>query len=89
MFGWLRLAIIGLFLLTIIFFCLAWYSRSVRREKLEKQFDQGAEHPGPREQFIEDGLKAYEGSLRAKLIWGVYVIPILLVVVTLYITNFM
>ena len=89
MFGWVRLAIIGLFFLTIIFFCLAWYSRSVRREKLEQQFDQGAEHPGPREQFIEDGLKAYEGSLRAKLIWGVYVIPILLVVVMIYVTNFM
>ena len=89
MFGWLRLAVIGLFFLTIIYFCLSWYSRSIRREKLEKQYDNGDGQQGPREQFIEDGLRAYEGSLRAKLIWGVYVIPIILVFVILYVTNFM
>ena len=66
----------------------SWYSRSVRREKLEKRFDAGGED-GPREQFIEDGLKAYESSLRRKLIWGVYIIPIILVVVMIYVTNFM
>ena len=88
MFGWVRLAIIGLFFLTIVYLCLSWYSRSVRREKLEKRFDAGGED-GPREQFIEDGLKAYESSLRRKLIWGVYIIPILLVVVMIYVTNFM
>ncbi len=89
MFGWLRLAVIGLFFLTIVYICLSWYSRSVRREKLEKQFDASEGQQGPREQFIDDGLKAYEGSLRAKLIWGVYVIPIILVVVMIYVTNFM
>lgn len=89
MFGWVRLSVIGLFFLTIIYICLSWYSRSVRRERLEKQFDEGAEHPGPREQFINDGLKAYEGSLRRKLIWGVYVIPVILVVAMIYVTNFM
>lgn len=89
MFGWLRLAVIGLFLLTIVYICLSWYSRSVRREKLEKQYDAGDGAQGPREKFIEDGLKAYEGSLRAKLIWGVYVIPIILVFVLIYVTNFM
>ncbi|MCO4840910.1 hypothetical protein OAC63_00770 [Amylibacter sp.] len=89
MFGWLRLAVIGLFFLTIVYICLSWYSRSVRREKLEKQFDASKEQQGPREQFIDGGLKAYEGSLRAKLIWGVYVIPIILVVVMIYVANFM
>lgn len=89
MFGWVRLAVIGLFFLSIVYICLSWFSRSVRREKLEKQFDQGDEHPGPRKQFIEDGLKAYEGSLRRKLIWGVYIIPIILVVVMIYVMNFM
>ena len=88
MFGWVRLAVIGLFFLTIVYICLSWYSRSVRREKLERRFDRGGE-VGPREQFIEDGLRAYEGSLRRKLIWGVYVIPIILIVAMIYVTNFM
>jgi hypothetical protein len=89
MFGWLRLALIGLFFLSIVYICLSWYSRSVRREKLEKQFDAQQAQQGPREKFIEDGLKAYEGSLRRKLIWGVYVIPIILVFVMIYVINYM
>lgn len=87
MIGWLRLAVIGLFFLTIIYICLSWYSRSVRREKLEKRFDEGSEHPGPRDQFIEDGLRSYESSLRRKLIWGVYVVPVAVVFVIIYVMN--
>ena len=88
MFAWIRLAVVALVLMTIVYVCLSWYSRSVRREKLERQFDAGGIE-GDRDAFIEQGLAEYESSLRAKLIWGVYVIPFALIPLMLYINNFM
>ena len=39
--GWIRLAIIGYVILTIVYFLMAIYWRSLRREELEKAFDAG------------------------------------------------
>jgi hypothetical protein len=75
-------------LLTVIYLCLSWYSRSVRREKLEKEFDSG-DVKGDRDAFIKQGLKDYDGSLRRKLIWAVYVIPVIGVIGLIYVVNFM
>ncbi|MEM7439931.1 MAG: hypothetical protein AAF393_10050 [Pseudomonadota bacterium] len=88
MFAWVRLAFMALILMTIVYLCLSWYSRSVRREKLEKEFDAGG-IDGDRQAFIDKGLEKYSGSLRAKLIWGVYIIPFVLIAILVYVTNFM
>ena len=87
MFGWARLAVFGLIFLTIVYYALSWYSRSMRREKLEKQFDAG-DVKGDRDAYIRQGIEDYNGSLRHKLIWGVYVIPICIFVFLIYATNF-
>lgn len=81
-----RLIIVGFVALTIIYLCLSWYSRSVRRTKLEEEWHQNPE--GDKETFVRAGLEAYDGSLRRKLIWGVYVVPTLLVALIIYINNF-
>lgn len=88
MFGWIRLGVIGFIALSVVYVCLSWYSKSVRREKLEKEFDAGG-IDGERDAFIEQGLKEYEGSLRRKLIYGVYVVPVVLLVVVIYMVNFL
>ncbi|MEM7076396.1 MAG: hypothetical protein AAGA28_13730 [Pseudomonadota bacterium] len=82
-----RLLIIGFVVLTVIFFCLSYYSRSVRRGKLETWWEEEG-RPGDREAYIRKGLEQYEGSLRRKLIWGVYVIPLSAIALTVYLTNF-
>lgn len=87
MFAWVRLAILALILMTVVYVCLSWYSRSVRREKLERQFDEGGIE-GDRQAYIEKGLAEYESSLRAKLIWGVYIIPFALIALMVYLNNF-
>lgn len=87
MFGFLRLAVIGLIVLTVIYVSLSLYSRSVRREKLEAEWDESG-RDGDRDAFIEEGLREYDGSLRRKLILGVYIIPITLVAALIYFTNF-
>lgn len=77
-----RLVIVGFLFLTLLYFTISAYSRSVRREKLEKQWDE--DHPeggdsANRDQFIEAGMTEYNGSIRPKLIFLVYVIPVVLV----------
>ncbi len=81
-----RLIIVGFVVLTIIYLCLSWYSRSVRRGKLEEEWHQ--DPAGDKESFVAQGLEEYEGSLRRKLIWGVYVVPTLLVALIIYLNNF-
>lgn len=81
-----RLIIVGFVVLTIIYLCLSWYSRSVRRRKLEEEWHQDPQ--GDKETFVQQGLEDYDGSLRRKLIWGVYVVPTLLVALIIYFTNF-
>ncbi len=87
MFGWIRLGVMGLIALTVVYACVSWYSKSVRREKLEVEFDAGG-FDGTRADFVAKGLKEYDGSLRRKLILGVYVVPIIVVGSVIYLTNF-
>lgn len=83
----IRLAVFGFIGLTITYFLVAIYSRSVRREKLEKKFDAGGIE-GDRDTYIEDGMKAYEHGLRRRLLWLVYIIPTAVVAVTVYFVNY-
>lgn len=87
MIGGLRLAIFGFLFLSAIYFLVAIYSRSVRREKLENTWDEDVKE-GDRDAYVDTGLKEYEGSLRRKLIVLVFVVPIIVVIALLYIINF-
>ncbi len=88
----LRLAIFGFVAMTVLYVTISIYSRSVRREKLEKQFDSGDVEPGDvemgRDAYIEAGMDAYRHGLRRQLIWLVYVIPTIVVAATVYFVNY-
>jgi Ca2+/Na+ antiporter len=83
----LRLAIVGFVVMTVLYVLLSIYSRSLRREELEKEWD-AAQGPGERGEYIEAGMAAYQTGLRRKLLWLVYVIPTLVFLVLLYVLNF-
>lgn len=89
MFGFLRLVVFGFIALTVIYFSVSLYSRSVRKERLENEFD--AENPGAdradRDAFVADGLKAYDASIRPKLIGLVYVVPTVVMGTIIYVIN--
>ena len=87
MFALARLLVIGFLVLSVVYVCLSLYSRSVRRGKLEKEWDEEIQQ-GDRETFVEAGLRDYDGSLRRKLILGVYIIPLMLISAIIYFTNF-
>jgi hypothetical protein len=78
--AFVRLILFGFVLLTIIYVAVSLYSRSVRREKLEKQWAE--DHPdtgesAERSAYIEEGMAAYHRGLRRKLILLIYIIPLI------------
>ncbi|OYU38498.1 MAG: hypothetical protein CFE33_14400 [Pseudorhodobacter sp. PARRP1] len=87
MIGILRAAVLGFVLLSVVYWLVSVYSRSVRREKLEKKFDAGGIE-GDRQAYIEAGMQAYNKSLRRRLIWLVYIIPAAGVSATVYFVNY-
>lgn len=89
--GFVKLLIIGFVLLTAVYWIVSVYSRSVRREKLEQEWvseDRSGMGPKDREAFLQDGMKEYDRGFRKKLIWLIYIIPIVVAVTIFIITNF-
>lgn len=87
MIGIVRLVVFGFVALTVLYFLISIYSRSVRREGLEKTFDAGGVE-GARDAYIEAGMRAYEHGLRRRLLWLVYILPTAIVAATIYFVNF-
>lgn len=87
MIGLVYLVVFGLLGLSLVYLLVSIYSRSVRREKLEKRFDAG-DGEGERDAYIEAGMKTYQHGLRRRLIWLVYIIPMVVVGVTIYLVNY-
>ncbi|PXW72451.1 hypothetical protein C7964_101563 [Loktanella sp. PT4BL] len=87
--GFIKLVVFGFIGLTVIYFSVSLYSRSVRKERLEDEFD--AENPDgdreARDAFVTEGLKAYDASIRPKLIGLVYVVPTLAIGAIVYMIN--
>ena len=87
MIAFVRLIFVGLIALTIVYVCLSFYSRAVRRSKLKKKWHDGPQRVD-RDTFVQRGLERYDGSIRRKLILAVYVVPAFLVMLIIYLTNF-
>ncbi len=89
--GWLRLAFVMYVGLTIIYFVTGVYSRSVRREKLEKEWDTDPAREGvpqdERRAFIEAGMVQYDKGLKKRLLWLIYVVPTVAFLATIYFVN--
>jgi hypothetical protein len=91
MFALARLVVVGFVVLTIVYICLSLYSRSVRRRKLREEWNEASlagDPPSDFDTFMDKGMAEYDGSLRKKLILGVYVVPTLLIGLIIYLTNF-
>ncbi len=82
-----KLIVIGGTVLTVIYLALSIWSRRTRRGKLQAEW-LVAGRPGDEEGFVDAGLKEYDGSMRRKLILGVYAVPVAVIAVIVYLTNF-
>ena len=88
--GFLRLVVFGFIALSVIYLSIALYSRSVRKERLENEFDEANSDGGAagvRDAFIDEGMRAYNNSFRPKLIGLVYVVPVIIISVIVYVIN--
>ncbi|MFE3836010.1 hypothetical protein [Pseudogemmobacter sonorensis] len=72
--GWIRLAFFLLIGLSIAYLATSIYSRSVRRERLEKRWV-AEKREGDHDAWIEAGMRAYDRGLRRRLLWLIYIIP--------------
>ena len=92
MIGLLRAGLVAFVMLTVIYVVVSIYSRSIRREKLEKAWDSDPDNLGAeksaRDAYIEAGMQAYRHGLRRKLIVLVYIIPMGVVLATVYAVNY-
>lgn len=90
--GIVRIAFFWFIAMSVVYLLVTIYSRSVRREKLEKEWDTDPAREGTpaseRDSFIDAGMKDYHSSLRRKLIALVYVIPAMIMAVIIYFVNF-
>ncbi|MEO9685625.1 MAG: hypothetical protein ABJF86_02020 [Tateyamaria sp.] len=82
-----RLLFIAFVVLSVIYLSLSLYSRARAKDRLEAEWDAG-DFDIPRDNYVRAGLTDYDGSLRRKLILGVYVVPMSLVCIIVYLVNF-
>lgn len=85
--GFVRLVLFGLLGLSVVYLSLSLYSRSVRREKLEKEYDANPVEGMSRDDYVQKGIVAYNNGLRPKLLLLVYIVPITIVGTIVYVTN--
>ncbi len=87
-----RVFAVAFLLLSVVFVFISLRQKYRCRRRLEAEFDAKA-HPdtsdAERDAYIERGMKDYESSLRRKLIFGVYIVPMAVVAVMIYVVNFM
>jgi hypothetical protein len=82
-----RLIVVGFIVLTVIYVSLSFYSRAQRREKLRRKWDEDIRR-GDRDAYVKRGLKMYDRSLRRKLLWGVYIVPVVGIALVIYLVNY-
>lgn len=87
MIGFLRLGIFLVIALSVLYVLISVYARSLERERLEKRWDEGRGE-GERSTYIEAGMARYRVSLRRRLLWGVYIVPLAVIGTLIYVLNF-
>jgi hypothetical protein len=86
--GLIRLSVFLFVVLTVIFVLWSVLARGAERRRLAQEWDlEGM--AGDREAYVRAGLAVYERSLRRKLIFGVYLVPLAVIGAIVYVVNYM
>jgi len=87
--NFIRLVIMALIASTVVYFSIAWFMRSTRRERLENEWD--AENPGgdveQRRKEVEAGVTAFTQTLPYRALLLIYIVPLAAIIYTLLATN--
>ena len=63
------------------------YFRAGERDRLEAEWV-AKQPPLPQHTYVENGIRDYRRSLRRKLLWGVYIVPIGAILLLIYLVNY-
>ncbi|MGR3805868.1 hypothetical protein [Marinibacterium profundimaris] len=83
----LRMLIPLLIILSLVYAVAAFRARARARDRLEEEWEEEG-MTGDRDAFIEDGLEDYAGSFRRKMLLAIYVVPLCLIALMVYLTNY-
>lgn len=83
----IRLFVIGFIGLSVVYALMFIWLRSLRRERLENEWDSGRAPHTTRDRHIADGMAQFRRSTVVRLLWGVYVLPLVALGVVIYINN--
>ncbi len=82
----LRAWLFAFVILTVFYWLLRTYFRSTHREALEKRFEEEG-LTSARDLWVEAQMKDYGRSLRFKLLWLVYILPMAAIAGIIYYVN--
>jgi len=83
---WVRNIVLILFVLTIIYVALSIMSRLRQRRKLKLDYNPDTAKTS-QEDFMTQGMKKYERSLKPKLFIGVYLFPLIVISLLIYLAQ--
>lgn len=75
-----RLMVFGFLALSVVYICVSFYSRSVRKERLEEEYDAASADGLSRDEFVAKGLAEYESGFRKKALVLIYVVPAIFII---------
>ena len=87
MIAFAKLAFFGFIALSVVYIVVQLWSRRLHRAKLHHQWEEEGRQ-GDRAEFVRAGLRAYDRSMRPKLVLLVYVLPIVVIGAIIVVTNF-
>ena len=89
---WVVRLVVLFVVLTAVYIALSLYNRWAERRRLGAKYEQmqssGESVSEDRESFVSSGMNAYERSLRRKLVWGVYLIPLGAIALLIFVAQF-
>ena len=86
MLPWLRNIMIIILVLTVIYAVLSFKARRQHKDKLIGAYE-ASDKTDSQDVFIKKGLSSYQRSYRPKLILTVYLIPLAVISLLIYLAN--
>lgn len=83
-----RFVIMAAVVLTVVYGSLWLYLRARRRDLLEIDWAAETSEPRDKDDYVRDRLSEFDRRRHRALIWLVYVLPLGLVTLIVYLTNF-
>lgn len=88
---WIRNIVVIFVLLSIVYVVLSVKARLTQKAKLDAEYtapDKSRDITQSKEEYIATGMKKYGKSYRPKLIFGVYLVPVAIIAVLIYLAQY-